>query len=159
MSEMRSLIRELIAEEIRALKRELAGTAGPSVERVRVGCSDELTAFALSVLDRAEDPAFAEALREGRLRFAPEVAQDHRPAPAPMPRYVPPPAPAAQPRTLVTTVPQPVPELRKSLVTERDIAAIASGETRLRIGKSTRVTPLAADEAQRRGIRIERTLA
>ena len=61
--------------------------------------------------------------------------------------------------TLVTTMPAAVPELRKGLITERDIAAVAEGEVRLRVAKTARLTPLAGDEARRRGIRIERTLA
>jgi hypothetical protein len=56
-------------------------------------------------------------------------------------------------------MPPTVPELRKSLVTERDIAAVAQGQTRLRVLKTARLTPLAGDEARRRAIRIERTLA
>jgi hypothetical protein len=61
--------------------------------------------------------------------------------------------------TLVTTLPARVPELLKGLITERDIAGIAEGETRLRISKTARLTPLAGDEARRRGLRIERTSA
>lgn len=173
MSELRSLIRQILAEEIAGLAGAgaLAGAfGGPQVERVRAGCEAELTAFALSVLDRAQEPGFAAALREGRLRFAPEDAGDGTgngwPGPAsavpvhaaPAPYRAPMPAHAA-PVTLVATVPSPVPELRKGLVTERDIAAIAEGESRLRVMKTARITPLAGDEARRRGIRIERILA
>ncbi len=170
MSELRSLIRQILAEEIAALRSESPG--GPQVERVRAGSAAELTEFALSVLARAEEPGFAAALREGRLRFAPEAGAPACAAPAPVPAYaspayvppayVPPsyaPPPAAAPVTLVSTMPARVPELRKALVTERDIAAVAEGETRLRITKSARITPLAGDEARRRGLRIERTLA
>jgi len=166
MSELRSLIRQILAEEIAGLVPGIV--AGPQVERVRVGTEADLTDFALSVLERAQEPGFAAALREGRIRFAPEGAASFHAAPA----YAPPvfassaervaPAArreAAQPITLVTTMPAAVPELKKGLITERDIAAIAEGETRLRIGKSARLTPLAGDEARRRGIRIERTLA
>lgn len=176
MSELRSLIRQILAEEIAGLAGAgaLAGAfGGPQVERVRVGCEDGLTAFALSVLDRAQEPGFAAALREGRLRFAPEGAGDGNgwPGPAsavpvhaaPAPYRAPMPAHAAAahaaPVTLVATVPSPVPELRKGLVTERDIAAVAEGESRLRVMKTARITPLAGDEARRRGIRIERILA
>ncbi|KAB2886528.1 MAG: hypothetical protein F9K34_02025 [Albidovulum sp.] len=158
MSELRSLIRQILAEEIAALRSESPGR--PKVERVRAGTEAELTDFALSVLARAQDAGFAAALREGRIRFAPEYPVQAIPAPA----YAPPmPQPAAaapaQPITLVTTMPAPVPELRKGLITERDIAAVAEGEARLRITKSARLTPLAGDEARRRGLRIERTLA
>ncbi|VDS08423.1 hypothetical protein PARHAE_01607 [Paracoccus haematequi] len=142
MSDIRALIREVLAEEIAAIRAEL--TAGPRQEQVRVATAADLTQFALSVLDRAADPGFAAALRGGGLHFVPMAT----PAPGP--------APTAQPAVLVTTVPAPVPELAKSLITERDIAAIAEGETRLRVGKRSRLTPLAGDEARRRGIRIER---
>jgi hypothetical protein len=52
---------------------------------------------------------------------------------------------------------KPAPDgLDKALITERDIAAL-SGARVLRIGKGARLTPLARDEARRRGIRIERS--
>lgn len=160
MSELRSLIRQILAEEIAALRSEDLG--GPQVERVRAGSEAELTDFALSVLARGQDAGFAAALREGRIRFVPEAPAVAPPAAAYVPHPVPPrpqPAAATQPMMLVTTLPARVPELPKGLITERDIAAIAEGETRLRVGKSARLTPLAGDEARRRGIRIERTLA
>lgn len=161
MSELRSLIRQILAEEIAGLGPMIV--AGPQVEQVRVGTEADLTDFARSLLDRAQDPGFAAALREGRIRFAPEGAAVFHAVPAfasPAPRPAPVARPeAARPMTLVTTMPAAVPELKKGLITERDIAAIAEGETRLRIGKSARLTPLAGDEARRRGIRIERTLA
>jgi hypothetical protein len=158
MSELRSLIRQILAEEIAGLR---AGTlGGPQVERVRAGTEADLTEFALSVVARAQEPGFAAALRDGRIRFAPEpVAPAHAaPLPQAAPASSPRPAPA-QPMTLVTTMPAAVPELRKGLITERDIAAVAEGEVRLRVAKTARLTPLAGDEARRRGIRIERTLA
>jgi hypothetical protein len=150
MSELRALVRELLSEEIAALRDEILG--GAQTERVRVGSAAELTDFALSVLSRAQDPGFAAALREGRLRFAPEGLDHPAPVavrPAPMP---------AQPTTLVTTVPVAVPELAKPMITERDIAGLGEQEKRLRVRKNARFTPLAGDEARRRGIRIERTL-
>lgn len=156
MTDLRSLIRELLAEEIAALRAEILG--GAQVERVRVSSAAELTEFAQSVARRAQDPAFAAALQDGRIRFAPEGA-------APSPSVVPASAPVApqpvqvQPAQLVAPAPASVPELRKGLITERDIAGVAEGEKRLRITKSARLTPLAGDEARRRGIRIERTLA
>lgn len=156
MTDLRALVRELLAEEIAAIRAELLG--GVQVERVRVASGADLTEFAQSVARRAQDPAFAAALRDGRLRFEPEgQGQGFSAAPTAAVRMQ---APApVQPTALVTPVPAGVPELRKGLVTERDIASVAEGETRLRITKSARLTPLAGDEARRRGIRIERTLA
>ncbi len=77
-------------------------------------------------------------------------------------RFRRPPCGSLQPsnrKTFVTTIPPKVPELSKSLITERDLAAVPNGETRLRITKTALLTPLANDEARRRGIRIERTIA
>ncbi len=151
MSDLRALIRELLFEEIGALRAEILG--GAQTERARVGSAAELTDFALSVLSRAQEPGFAAAVREGRLRFAPEGIEHAAPAAvrvAPMP---------AQPTTLITTVPLAVPELDKVLITERDIAGLGDEVKRMRVKKNARFTPLAGDEARRRGIRIERTLA
>jgi hypothetical protein len=160
MDDIRALIRGIIAEEVASLRAEFANSA--TVERVNVSTPAELTRFVLSVLGRAHEPGFAAALREGRLHFEPmqgaEKSDQHlyvaeRPVVATQPVVT------KQPEVLVTTVPAQIPELRKSLITERDLAAIGHGETRLRITKTARITPLANDEARRRGIRIERTIA
>ncbi len=155
MSDLRALIRELLSEEIVALRAEIG--AHPQAEAVRVGSEAELTNFALTVARRALEPGFLAALEAGQVRFTPAAT------PAPMAKSVSAepshPAPATQPETIVATMPPTVPELRKSLVTERDITAVAQGQTRLRILKTARLTPLAGDEARRRAIRIERTLA
>jgi hypothetical protein len=152
MGDLRALIREILAEEIASLRAELACDA--AVERVSVSTSADLNRFALSVLDRANDPGFVSALRNGRLHFEPVRNVGARELPLDAMR-----TPASrQPETLVSTAPPKVPELRKSLITERDLAAVANGETRLRITKTARLTPLAGDEARRRGIRIERTI-
>jgi len=154
MDDIRALIRGIIAEEVALLRAEFANSA--TVERVNVSTPAELTRFALTVLERAHEPGFAAALREGRLCFEPvqsvKSADQHQ-------HIAERPVVAKQPEVLVTTVPPPIPELRKSLITERDLAAIGNGETRLRITRSARITPLANDEARRRGIRIERTIA
>jgi hypothetical protein len=153
MTDLRALVRELLSEEIAAIRAELLG--GVQVERVRVASGADLTDFAHAVARRAQDPAFAAALRDGRIRFELDGMGHVSPAPTVAPQA----QAAPQPVALVTTVPASVPELRKALVTERDIAGIEEGETRLRITKTARLTPLAGDEARRRGIRIERTLA
>jgi hypothetical protein len=157
MGDIRALIREILAEELASLRAKHACDA--AVERVKVGTSAELTRFAVSILDRAADPGFESALRSGRLHFEP-VRNIGTPEPLDrLPLTVERTPVVSQPETLVTTAPPTVPELRKKLITERDLAAIGSGETRLRVTKAARLTPLANDEARRRGIRIERTIA
>ena len=152
MDDLRSLIRDLLAEEIAAIRAELL-TAGPREERVRVDDARSLTDFALSVIKRAAEPGFAAALQEGRLRFVPADISTFAAGTA----AAAPPAGQARPSVLVTTVPATVPEITKGLVTERDIAKLPPEATRLRIGRLGRLTPLAVDEARRRGIRIERS--
>lgn len=149
--ELRQLIRELLSEEIAALRAEMRGAI--QEERVRVGTAAELTEFARSVVRRASDPNFAAALREGQVLFLPEQTPTFVPT-----ILQPPNAPsAATTTTIVSTVPAKAPELMKALITERDIAAVPEGERRLRIGRTSRLTPLASDEARRRGIKIERS--
>ena len=152
MDDLRSLIRDLLAEEIAAIRAELL-TAGPREERVRVDDARSLTDFALSVIKRAAEPGFTAALQEGRLRFVPADISTFAAGTA----AAAPPAVQARPSVLVTTVPASVPEITKGLVTERDIAKLPPEATRLRIGRLGRLTPLAVDEARRRGIRIERS--
>ena len=156
MGDLRTLIKEILAEELSALRAELACDA--AVERVSVSTSAELNRFALSILDRANDPEFASALRDGRHQFEPVQTLgtlDNADRLPPASKQTP---AVRQPDSLVMTTPPTVPELTKILITERDVIAIANGETRLRVKKMARFTPLAKDEARRRGIRIERTI-
>lgn len=154
MSDLRALIRQLLSEEIASLRAEILGQ--PSLEHVAVGNEAELTAFALTVAGRVSEQGFVDALKAGRIRFAPANSATPVLHKAPLAGMQP--SPAAQPATVVATAPPSVPELRKGLVTERDLAAVAHDETRLRLMKTARLTPLAADEVRRRGLRIERTL-
>lgn len=156
MGDIRALIKEVLAEELASLRAELAHDA--AIEVVKVDTSADLSRFALSVLGRADDPGFVSALRNGRLHFEPvrdagTLEPLERLPPVVMRTPV-----TKQPATLVATIPPRVSELSKGLITERDLAAVADGERRLRIKKTARLTPLAKDEARRRGIRIERTI-
>lgn len=143
MSALRDEIRAILREEIAALRSE-AGTFPPASEQVRITSSAELTRFAQSVVQRASEPGFAERVTRGELTF--ELA-------APMPAANT--ASAAQP---IVTGPRrkASDRLEKSLITERDVAALDASARSLRIAPSSRLTPLARDEARRRGIRIER---
>jgi hypothetical protein len=137
MTDLREEIRAILREEIAALRVQDAPLP-PSVEPVRMTNSADLNRFARDLVMRATDPDFAQAVASGRISFALAGggAQPHATAPAPGPT-------AGAP-------------LEKSLVTERDIAALAGTTRVLRLARETRLTPLAHDEARRRGIRIER---
>ena len=138
MSGLRDEIRAILREEIAAFtggpKHEV-----PTSEVVRVNSNADLTRFAQDLLTRAQDPAFTTRVTQGTYIF--ELEQ-HRPIGAPIVS-----APAkTKPNAFTTT-----------LVAERDIGALGAGTKVLSIGKTSRITPLARDEARRRGIRIERS--
>ena len=134
-----------IREEIRAiLREELAALAEPmpqiTTETVQISCSADLMRFAQDILTRAACPIFVANIATGRIRFTlPEIQ------------------PAMPPNAIVSS-----PEkqggalLNKNLVTERDILELTSTSKTIRLQKHARITPLASDEAHRRGIRIER---
>ena len=137
MSALRDEIRAILREEIAAL-RTAAGPAVPAIERVRIASSGELNRFAQDLVRRAEDPEFSARIARGDLMFD---LVDTTVTGVPM----------------VSGQPRRAPEaIDKSLITERDIAGFGSAVRSLRIGPGSRLTPLARDEARRRGIRIER---
>jgi hypothetical protein len=137
MSGLRDEIRAILREEIAALRS--GGSSGmPTHETVRIANSADLTRFAQNLIARAADPEFSERVARGELRFELGMAQSIG-------------------GPIVTGPAKPAPNvLDKALITERDIAVL-DGARMLRIGKGSRLTPLARDEARRRGIRIERS--
>ena len=134
-----------IREEIRAiLREELAALAEPmphiTTETVQISCSADLMRFAQDILTRAVCPNFVANMATGRIRFTlPEIR------------------PVMPPNAIASNlVKQGGILLNKSLVTERDILDLTSTSKTIRLQKHARITPLASDEAHRRGIRIER---
>lgn len=138
MSALREEIRAILREEIAALRAE-SRPAAPSVERVRIASSAELNRFAQDLIRRAGDPEFAARVAHGDLVFSLEE-------------------PGSTGASIVSGSPRAQPEvLDKTLITERDIGNLGTSVRSLRIGPHSRLTPLARDEARRKGIRIERT--
>ena len=138
MSGLRDEIRAILREEIAALTSGGQGTPTPIREQVHVMTSADLNRFAQDLVARAAQPGFAEQVMQGGIRF--ELAAS-RPVGGP----------------IVQSAPQPSPDvIDKPLVTERDITALSARMQTVRLGKTSRLTPLARDEARRRGIRIER---
>ena len=134
-----------IREEIRAiLREELAALAEPmpqiTIETVQISSSADLMRFAQDILTRAACPTFVANMATGRIRFTlPEIR------------------PVTPPNAIASNlVKQGGILLNKSLVTERDILELPSTSKTIRLQKHARITPLASDEAHRRGIRIER---
>lgn len=132
---IRSLIRDVIAEEVRHIKSgKLPAT--PAAESVSITSDADLAAFARRVLELAEDPKTRAAIAAGRHNF--RLAGS---------------APAAS-----TTAPTSQSHrIDKGVVTEAVIAKLPKGITRLILGPGVSVTPLARDKLKARNISLERT--
>ncbi len=144
MSAIRDEIRAIVREELAALASE---TNLPVVETVCIATSADLMHFACNLLARVEEPGFAMRVQNGALRFELSISE-----PVSLPSYSP---SGSSSSTYRAAAPKPV--IHKTLVTERDLAALANGQQHLRISRESRLTPLARDEARRLGIRIERS--
>lgn len=149
MSALRDEIRAILREEMAALCCE--GAAG-TTETVQISSSADLCRFARDILARASSQEFVSAVTTGQLTFAlletPVTTSLQTPQPPKLPRPI---------------VASPAPEggqmLDKPLITESDIANLGRMTRTLLVGFSSRITPLANDEARRKGIRIERIKA
>lgn len=144
MADLRELIREILIEVLDSLPERQR----PEVkrERVTVGGSTDLNEFAKSLVERAQDRDFADAIRDGRHVFE---LESPRQAPRNEERRVP-------VAPIVSSAPVDVAAMTKAVITERDLAQLGPQQRRLRIGSKSRLTPLAADELRRRGVKIER---
>lgn len=144
MSELRHLIREILAEELGQMRTAAVATPRVTEEQVQIRSNTDLEAFVKRLLVAVQDGRLRADIEAGRHVFrladtgAVQQVQAHQPMA---------PTPQAQP---------PV-RFERGLVSERDVASIPQGAQRIEIGKSVRFTPLASDELRRRGIKIERT--
>ena len=120
--ELRSMVRDVL-REVMASRAPQAASAG--AEPVRIASDADLAAFVARLLD----PATAERVRSGKLRFTLGPA-----------------APAA---------PAPVVAALTGVVTEQKIDRLAGTGT-LVLGPDAVLTPLARDRARRLGLKIER---
>jgi hypothetical protein len=136
-NELRALIRDVIAAEIAAVKRDAASAASvPAEHRVRIASDADLAAFAKQVLTLANDPATRNAIANGSYRFRLEGGSSVSTAAAP--------AASASAK------------IEKGVVTETLLLKLPKGTKRLQVGAGVSVTPLARDKASSLGITIER---
>jgi hypothetical protein len=132
---IRTLIRDVIAEEVKAMKADKGAAA--VVAPVRMASDADLVAFARDVLRLAEDAQTRAAILAGRHPF-------HLAGPAQRTSHPPAAAPAQSHR------------IDKGVVTESVIAKLSSGVARLLLGPGVSITPLARDKAKARNISVER---
>lgn len=136
-NELRALIRDVIATEIAAVKREAAPAArAPAEHRVRIASDADLAAFARQVLSLANDPATRSAIANGSYRFTLEGG--------------------TTPSSPATPTAGASARIEKGVVTETALLKLPKGTKRLQVGAGVSVTPLARDKASSLGITIER---
>ena len=128
---IRSLIRDVIAEEVKHLGQGQA-PAGP--QPVRITNNADLASFAREVLRLADDPKIRDAIEAGRHPFRLEADG------------------------VVATAPATSPSRRidVGVVTEAVIGKLPTHVTRLQLGPGVSITPLARDKATVRNISVER---
>jgi hypothetical protein len=137
-NELRALIRDVIATEIAAVKRDHApGAPAPAEHRVQIAGDADLAAFAKQVLTLANDPVTRSAIANGSYRFKLEGTSTS---------------------TSTTTAPAlgGSARIEKGVVTETVLLKLPKGTKRLQVGSNVSVTPLARDKASSLGITIER---
>lgn len=143
MSDLRAVIREVLAEELSRL--HLGDNASPDLkeETVRIRNDSELQAFVQRLLSLMQDGRARTEIESGRyvFRLGSSAAQ---PVAAHQPLA---PSPSAAPAAV---------RFDKGLITEREISRLPEGQRTIAITKAVRLTPLAREELRRRGIRIER---
>ena len=140
---VRAIIREVLAEELQRFKagRVTGGAPRPQVreERVSIASDADLAAFVSRLLDLTREGEARRELEEKRhvFRLATAPVQGER---------------SASPAKPVTQAAR----IEAGMVSERQIDALPPGTTRVVLGASVRLTPLARDRARARGITFER---
>jgi hypothetical protein len=129
--DLRALVRDVIREALAEKKRTGGLPVPPAmVERVRISSDDDLKAFVRRIVGLMRDPATAERIEQGSLRFSLAGSSGAVGTPA-------------------------VSAGRSGLVNERTVDGLEEG-TILRLAAGAVVTPLARDRARQRGITLER---
>ncbi|TXH33554.1 MAG: hypothetical protein E6Q98_21595 [Rhodospirillaceae bacterium] len=140
---LRSLIREVIAEEVKTFKSGQKTGAPPlaATPPIRIASDADLAAFARQVLHLAETPALREAILAGRHPFKLATGSDAPSGPGP---------------ESTGRAASHGHRLDKGVVTETTILKLPAGTSRLVLGPEVSITPLARDKAKSRNISIER---
>ncbi|WP_374378814.1 hypothetical protein [Dongia sp.] len=133
---IRTLIRDVIAEEVKAIKN---GKAPAPAAAIRIASDADLAAFAKDVLRLAQDPQLRAAIEAGRHPFRLAGATTGMPTANAQP--------AAGGKAH---------RVDKGVVTEGTIAKLGKDIVRLILGPGVSITPLARDKAKARNISVER---
>ena len=143
MEDLRSLVRELLSEELNKVnKRNSDSINDLREEKVVIDNSKHLNSFVRRILDLSKDRKIVTEIMEGKYIF--KLSNDHQ-------RFT-------DTSDIGNTINNSAGSINflKGLITERDIMSVGENVSTITIGKFVRITPLAMDEIKKRSIKIER---
>ena len=143
MEDLRSLVRELLSEELNKVNKKNSDSINDlREEKVVIDNSKHLNSFVRRILDLSKDRKIVTEIMEGKYIF--KLSNDHQ-------RFT-------NTSYIGNTIYNSAGSINflKGLITERDIMSVGENVSTITIGKFVRITPLAMDEIKKRSIKIER---
>ena len=143
MEDLRSLVRELLSEELKKVNKKNSDSINDlREEKVVIDNSKHLNSFVRRILDLSKDRKIVTEIMEGKYIF--KLSNDHQ-------RFT-------NTSDIGDTINNSARSINflKGLITERDIMSVGENVSTITIGKFVRITPLAMDEIKKRSIKIER---
>ena len=143
MEDLRSLVRELLSEELNKVYKKNSDSINDlREEKVVIDNSKHLNNFVRRILDLSKDRKIVTEIMEGKYIF--KLSNDHQ-------RFT-------DTSDIGNTINNSAGSINflKGLITERDIMSVGENVSTITIGKFVRITPLAMDEIKKRSIKIER---
>ena len=143
MEDLRSLVRELLSEELKKVNKKNSDSINDlREEKVVIDNSKHLNSFVRRILDLSKDRKIVTEIMEGKYIF--KLSNDHQ-------RFT-------NTSDIGNTINNSAGSINflKGLITERDIMSVGENVSTITIGKFVRITPLAMDEIKKRSIKIER---
>lgn len=143
MEDLRSLVRELLSEELNKVNKKNSDNINDlREEKVVIDNSKHLNSFVRRILDLSKDRKIVTEIMEGKYIF--KLSNDHQ-------RFT-------NTSDIGNTINNSAGSINflKGLITERDIMSVGENVSTITIGKFVRITPLAMDEIKKRSIKIER---
>lgn len=143
MEDLRSLVRELLSEELNKVNKKNSDSINDfREEKVVIDNSKHLNNFVRRILDLSKDRKIVTEIMEGKYIF--KLSNDHQ-------RFT-------NTSDIGNTINNSAGSINflKGLITERDIMSVGENVSTITIGKFVRITPLAMDEIKKRSIKIER---
>ena len=143
MEDLRSLVRELLSEELNKVNKKNSDSINDfREEKVVIDNSKHLNNFVRRILDLSKDRKIVTEIMEGKYIF--KLSNDHQ-------RFT-------NTSDIGNTINNSNGSINflKGLITERDIMSVGENVSTITIGKFVRITPLAMDEIKKRSIKIER---